>query len=564
MTELTTTDVADLDVFSNPCDLRRDLHVFVGYVREREVKRLVRTNDLSKADSRRLARLVSDPQAEEEVEETGTSYWVDYVDRLALKLGFVSYDTKGEYAGYTSRSPSFHDNYIQFNAEAYGQFLDSPLAEQERRLLEVLLDVEDGSASEFYRTGIPGRLRGFPSWGSATGVVPTLDFPEIRRFLLDLLPQECEVGTWYSTPSLIQYLKANHRFFLIPEKPKYKSKWDREKGRYGNFHESERAWGREIDIPEDAPDAFERVEGRYVERFLENTPLVLDYVEVAYDSEPYEGVYPPINHLKAFRITSRLPQVMQGEVLAPKVTVQPNFEIYVESQFYPANVLNRLTPLAELISEDVLTVLKLQKEKVAAQLAEDEDLDVVALLTRLSAQEVPRNVIRELREWTAHSEKFTLYQGVALLEGDEDLPAADPFTVERIAPNLRIVRSPEALFGRLEGAELVPLRVKHAGSALHPLPEGARTVFPKKTEVVKPRPKPKESVTLKRETTITYHFPTSKSLGQFRQALLDRRCPAEVDKDNLTLTFSKRYHSEAKEAIEVLEEDYVVHIEDVE
>ncbi|MBS1254182.1 MAG: hypothetical protein MAG451_03239 [Anaerolineales bacterium] len=564
MTELTTTDVADLGVFPNPCDLRRDLHTFIDYVQEREVKRLVRTNDLSKADSRRLAKLVSDPQAEDEVEETGTSYWVDYVDGLALKLGFVSYDTKGEYAGYTSRSPSFHDNYIQFNAENYQQFLDASLAEQERRLLRVLLDVEDGGASELYRTGILGRLRGFPSWGSATGVVPTLDFPQVRRFLLNLLPQECEVGTWYSTPSLVQYLKANHRFFLIPEKPKYKSKWDREKGRYGNFHESERAWGREIDIPEDAPDAFERVEGRYVERFLESIPHVLDYVEVAYDSEPYEGVYPPINHLKAFRITSRLPQVVQGDVPEPKVTVQPNFEVYVESQFYSANVLNCLTPLAELISEDILTVLKLQKEKVAAQLAKDENLDVVALLTRLSAQEVPRNVIRELREWTVHSEKFTLYQDFALLEGDEDLPAADPFTVERIAPNLRIVRSPEALFTRLEEAALVPLRIKHAGSALHPLPEGARTVFPKKTEVVKPKPKPKEPMLLRRETTIRFHFPNSKSLNQFRKALLDRRCPAEVDKDNLTLTFSKRYQSEVEKVIKALAEDYVIRIEDVE
>jgi hypothetical protein len=57
-------------------------------------------------------------------------------------------------------------------------------------------------------------------------------------------------------------------------------------GRYGNFHESKEAWGHEIDIRERDPDSFERVEGRYVERFLEGIPLVLRYVDVAYARKP--------------------------------------------------------------------------------------------------------------------------------------------------------------------------------------------------------------------------------------------------------------------------------------
>ena len=563
MVELTPVDVTDLDVFSNPCDLRRDLHVFVRYVQERSVKRLHRSNYLSKSDSLRLAKAMSDPLAVDDVRHGGRSSWVDHVDRLALKLGFVSYDTKGVYVGYTSSEPSFPDNYIRFNAREYQQFFQSSLAEQERRLLDTLVGEGDGCDSEFYRTGVLGRLSSFPIWGCATGVVPMLDFPKIRRFLLNFL-QTCEAGVWYNTASLVQHLKTDYPFFLIPENPRYKDRRSKGKGRYGNFHESKDRWGHEIDIPEHAPDVFERVEGRYVERFLEGIPLALGYVDVAYSSQSYKGVYPSINYLKAFRVSNRLRRAVTGDIPVPKVTVQPNFEVYVESEFYPTNVLSQLTPLADVVSEDILTILKLREEKVAAQAAQDEKLDIISLLTRLTGQELPRNVARELTEWVAHSEKFTLYQGFALLEGDEDLPAADPFTVERISPTTRIVHSPDALFDRLEKAEWVPLRVTHSDSTLRPLPQKARTVFVRQSPAAKPKPKKKEPVTLVRQTSVTFHFPTGKSLGKFRKALLDARCPVEVDSKNLTITFSGRYEPLVMQVISALEKEYLIHIEDLE
>src|SRR5208337_1862639 len=125
-----------------------------------------------------------------------------------------------------------------------------------------------GSASEFYRQSVLGRLDGFNYWGSAVGVMPTLDFPAVRRFLLGLLA-ECPSDQWLSTSALVEHLKKHHRSFLIPAKPRFKNEHDARSGRYGNFHESKDAWGREIDIHESDADGFERVEGRYVERFLE-------------------------------------------------------------------------------------------------------------------------------------------------------------------------------------------------------------------------------------------------------------------------------------------------------
>ena len=63
------SSVARLDVPSRWPDLRRDIHVFVAYVRDREVKRSHRGNNLGKADAARLAKLMSDPEAPNEVAE---------------------------------------------------------------------------------------------------------------------------------------------------------------------------------------------------------------------------------------------------------------------------------------------------------------------------------------------------------------------------------------------------------------------------------------------------------------------------------------------------------------
>ena len=201
-------------------------------------------------------------------------------------------------------------------------------------------------------------------------------------------------------------------------------------------------------------------------------------------------------------------------------------------------------------------------------MAEDENLDVAALLTRLTGRELPANVARELGEWAEHSEKFTLYKGFALLEGDQDLSTVIPFidkaTVEQISPTIRIIRSPETVFAQIKKAELVPLRAQHSESQLHPLPENARTVFAIESPAVEPEPE-KESVVLMRHTTITLHFSTEKWLEKFRKALLDDRCPVEVDQKNHTITFAKRYEPQVVKVIEMFkkEKEYEINIEDI-
>ena len=557
---LTPTNTDELSVFSNQYDLRHDLHAYVEYVQDRSVKRLHRSNELNRSDSKRLAKLMSDSYAIEEVEAKGYSKWINYVDELALVFKFTDYNTEGVYAGYTSSEPSFPDNYIKVDTKRYEEFIGLPLIEQEKKLLDLLVKNYLDGDNEFYNTSVLGRLSGFSRWGSATGIMPGLDFARARRFLIDIL-QSCTPGVWYTTSSLIQYLKEHHPFFLIPEKPMYRYKQYAEKGRYGNFQEHKEKWGMGTQISESDADAFERVEGRYVERFLEGVPLILGYIEVAYSRTEYKGYLPEMNQLLAFRVSDTFLHVMSGEIIEPRVTVQPNFEVHVESELYPVRILAQLTKLADVVAKDRTSILKLRKKKVLAQLSEREDLDVIKLLENISGQKLPQNVRIELVEWIGASEAFTLYENVVLFEGDKDLPDIDRFTIECISPTMRIVHSPDKLFTHLEQKELIPLRIKHRSSALMPLPNGAHTVFPKRDLRVS-KLKAKKPVTIKREVQITFHFPAKELMEEFRKGLIAARCPVAADWSKLTLSFARQYESEVKNVSKALK-DYTIKIEDI-
>ena len=572
---LTPIDPDTLTVYANPNDLRRDLHTFVGYVSGRAIKRSYRGNDLPQADYKRLGRLIKDDSlglgalSDDDGYDDDTSYghaynWIAYLDRLALKLGFVGYNTKGEYRGYSSQEPSFPDNFMRFNADAYHKFLALSLAAQERRLRDTLTDDYTSGYNEFYATGIHGRLDRFPTFGSNTGVMSTLDFAAVRRFLLDLLPGY-EQGVWHSVADLVAYLKINHPYFLIPKKLPVNKYYKTSEKRYGNFHEYKDAYlYDQSPIPDDAPDAFERVEGRYVERFLEGLPLTHGYVDVAYADQSEPAAKPSRGLLKAFRINERFIQAMRGDIPQPIVTVQPTFEIYIESAFYPASLINRLSPLADVVREDTTSILKLHKQKVAAALAETAGLDVITLLKDVSGRELPQNVTVELEEWTGLADVFTLYDGFGLVESADTHAAVDAGATVTISGSLRLARDPGALFARLTDAGAIALRVRHGDTALEALPAKARTVFARKAAPSQaPAKGAKKAVTLRREALIVLHVPDDSLFDDLRKALLEARCVLELNKEKRALTLAAKDEALIKEVIKGLSDAYTIRVEDM-
>ncbi|MDM8557785.1 hypothetical protein [Candidatus Parabeggiatoa sp. HSG14] len=561
-------DVTGLNIVSNSFKLRRDIHLFINYIREHTIKRSYKGNNLSKSDATRLAKLMSNPNALEELKERDYRItWLDYIDSLVLQLGFVNYNTKGVYVGYSSRSPSYQDNYMHVKEKAYNKFLDSSLQEQENYLLSKLIAEYSYSDNEFFQRTPLTLLDSFERRGCAVGILPTLNFADARQFLFNLL-KDCQSDVWYSTASLVQYLKRRHPFFLIPKKPSTKDLLN--EGRYGNFYENiDKEWGNRHFVPETDKDAFERVEGRYVERFLEGIPLFLGYVDVAYGEKACtktgRELFPALAQLKAFRLKSHALRVFHEKVIEPKVTVQPNFEVHIESDFYPAETMNALTPLAKVVSEDTAVILKLEQKKVSAELVVNENLDVIELLKQLSHKALPQNVVAELEEWVGHSEMFTLYKGFGLFEGDAKLPVISELTEEKIAPNLRIIKEPDHLFEQLEKAELVPLKIEHKRKILCTLPKTAKTVFPKESTIKKAKASTKrKQVTLTKQVIVTIYVPDKDLLETFRKDLLEVRCPLEVDSIKQTITLPQTYEKYIKDTIKRINKMYQIQLKEVE
>ena len=571
--QLTPLDPQTLTIFASNRDILRDLFTYLDYVGSREVKRMTRSNEISAADMKRLAKelggLTFDPGAG----EIDGSQWIEFIDELALRLKLVSYDTKGEYRGYTSSEPSFINNYVVVTAASLQKFNELSPVEQEKRILNTLIRARSLSAynndyhNEFFDYSVVGELDRFSSRGSATGLVPTLKFPEIRLFLFELLNQ-LPTGKWFSTESFIAYLKANHPFFLIPENHPKKDRWGHPIGRYDNFyeHESEGRYDRDAKtVPPNDPDAFERVEGRYVERFLEYIPLIMRFVDVAYNPKPYRGILPSRGQLKAFRISERFQRLMNGQDTAPKVTVQPNFDVIIESDFYPAALIAQISALGEQVSSPhnghgaYVGIFLLTKTAVAAAHVQNPDLDVIGLLENLSEGELPSNVKIELEEWAGHADQFTLYDGFALLEM-VDVPPADTqkYIAERIAPDLSLMRKSQAVYALLENLGHAPVRVTHPTGEFALVAEPSQSRFPKeseKAEVTIPQ------VRVLKIVTISYQFPESESFQAIQKMLAELRCPFQADPVTYIIAIQQSEQGKFDKAVKKLADAFVLEIE---
>lgn len=554
-------DVSFLDIYTNPHDVRRDLAKYIQYISTHSVKRMYRNNEIPSADQKRLSQLLGVSGED----STGIYSWVEVIDELALNLGFVSYDTEGEYVGYTSSEPSYPNNFIEFQQEAYERFFELSLLKQEQFIFNKLVDKFDYSNNEFILRSFVGQLDTFSQWGSANGILPSINFAQGRRFLFNFLAQNCEAGVWYSTLSLVATLKKTAPYFLIPEKPRT-ARSGLSNGRYASLHEKEIAGFNDEGIPETAPDGFERVEGRYIERFLEGIPLLLGYLEVAY-TKNQSAKFLALNQLQAFSLNERFSQLMKGDIPQPTLIVQPNFEMYVVSSFYPVKLINQLSAIAEVVKDETPTLLlKLQKQKVASYVAEHDKANVIKLLESLSGVPLPQNVAYDLKAWSGQAEVFTLYDGFGLLEGT--LPPSLSTSVlhkvaQTISDNLALITWPEELQKVLQANNVVTILVRHENNNLRLLPERAQTLFVSENTAPLPEKSPTQKITIKQEPLLKLYLPSDKIWEQVRKALLNASCPVEADKEKRTLTIKSSHEPILKQALETLKSEYNISLENI-
>jgi len=564
-------DPKPLDVLMNDRDLLRDMFTYLDYARERSIKRMTRTNEIPWSDLVRIAKLLNIDPPEKDEWRYARPYWVDFIDSLALRLDLVSYDLEGEYRGQTSQEPSFVDNFITVDETRLNKFLELSPANQEKSILEVLNRAksthgyDESYFNEFFHYGPLGNLDVFESWGSGTGVIPTLKFPEIRTFLLDLL-KNLPSGHWFSVQSLIAYLKANHPYFLIPQSFPKGDRWGQPIGRYDNFHEGKSIDSHEKSVPPDASDAFERVEGRYIERFLEYIPLIMRFVDLAYDPHEYSGLLPSRAMLEAFRVNERFPRLLRNEESLPKVTVQPNFDVVIESDFYPVRMIQQVAALGEQVSNPAsghgvyVGIFQLKKASVASVLVQQPELNIIDLLKNMTGRDLPQNVQIELEEWAGHADQFVLYENFALLETVHLPVEVESFIVEKISPTINLVRSPEKVFALLERLEHVPLCIKHPALEFTLLEETTASIFPKEPAWNK-SPKQARQVNVSRIVTISYQFPDQEAFVAIQKMLAELRCPFQSDPKMRIINIQQKEQSRFDEALEKLAGDLLIEVE---
>lgn len=554
-------DVSDLtNIEDKVPDLEKDLHVFVEYLRNRTVKRSVRGNTLPKADLNRLAKLISDPLAQADVAEDEESDWLNFIDRLALRLKFIEYDIQGKYAGYTSYNLSFPDNYILFNADVYTAFIEKSLQEQAQVVFDCLVNAYAYDTNEFYSANALSRLDRFYSNGCGTGVMPFIHFGNARRKLFNHLKQYSP-GVWYSTASFIRRLKELDPYFLIPEKPKYKYERDKQNGRYCNFSKTQ--FNASSPVKPTDPEAFDRVEGRYIERFLEYIPLCMGFVELAYEKKNMQKfINPSFGQIRGFRVTERFIRFMNGAIPEPKITVLPNHEIHIESDIYPAGMINRLTPFSALVSEDKICVMKLDRQRIIDFMAENDTFDLKNFLTRISASPLPANIVTELSEWAGQSDMFILHEDCGLLEGKKPPESTHDFLVEKISEDLCLIRSPQKVLEKLETLARAPVEIVHSQTKLSPPPQGITSRYLKKA-VEKQKPSHKEPLILKQKTFVTLFFQKSDILETFAKELAGENCPFEVNKGTLALSYATADKNKVASVLKKLKKAYQITIEDL-
>ncbi len=214
----------------------------------------------------------------------------------------------------------------------------------------------------------------------------------------------------------------------------------------------------------------------------------------------------------------------------------------------------------------MVTVLKLRREKVTAALVQDEHLNVLKRLEGLSGRELPQNVVRELREWSDLSSRFTFYTDFALWEGewtDRRAAEVDALIVEEISPHMRLVRSAAALYARLERAALMPMWIKHGESGFATVPQEAHSVFRRAMPVCVPRPAAPPTVEVQREMQVTLHFPNEEVWERVRKALADAHCSITADRTLRTITYMRRYEPQVTAVFEALAPMYRLQIVDM-
>lgn len=555
---LETASISDLEIESNICDLHHDIAQYIEYIKHRSVKRSSRSNYLLKGDIVRLSKLMPGQELNNADFHTEDFHYPGFIDDLAHAMGFVEFDVVSNYYDST-----FPENYITIKGDNYQKHISLPLQKQEENILKLFNTKGSKDSNEFIRQSPLGILDHFQSYNIGE-VVEAIDFMKVRLFLFDVL-SNLEVNTWYSVKSLIEYLKSNHPYFLIPRQPEViKTKSYRQKelfeNRYAGFSDTYEQQRYQLDAS--YKDIFERVEGRYIERFLEFIPFLLGYTELAYNNGDLEKYRPTIGRLGAFRVTPRFFNLITKKIQEPKIVIQPNFEISIESDIYPVSIMFQLESIGRLIKKDVLSQVKLDKNKVIQKVAREQDFDPTQYLISVSSLALPENVKTELKEWCIYADAFILYENVGILESSFKFPNTEQFIVQKINRKFDIIKNPVKLIEELESNQTIPIKkITHKDEKFLELNSEYKSIFSKNKTPNKRVLDSLEKLKINRLNLIKLVFPTEKGFSLLSNQLLEKGCMINTSDAERAIIIDQKDEKTLKEVLKGISNTYKLEFE---
>ena len=578
-------------------NLRRDLYLFVDFVQREGLKRAHRTNGVPKGPALKLTKILSWAPESGWVQENGEGLYSDLISRLARSLGIVDFDVKGTYAGYSSTEASYPDNEIEVKTQRFREWLASDPLTKEREILDKLAETMDNeffNASELF----PYEDR-FAGFGCATGPASRMKLPAIRKQLLAMLA-ELPANVWLPVTGLIEHVKATAPDLILAPRlcQRPLDEWEeraRKRGnksvqhldeRYQNFTEAtgtEWPTRKETTLTEKTPDVFRRVEGRYLQYFLQQVPYLCGFVDLAMltaeqprksrrrDRSNPDELSPPLDCVGAFRITPRLRQVVQGDPALQRVglTVLPNFDVLVEAPSWPDAQLAALSPWCVRLKEDGPThLLRLDRKKALTCLAsQPSPPSLRSTLAQMSDKPLPANVATELDAWCGHAQKLTLYENVTLVEVRGELRGEvraelGQLVIDDRPKGFLLASDGTRALSVLEQRQRVPQEVRHpakrfgtcAGPLGSPLP---------KAEARPPQPAlpARKRARISVQDMVAYRVQDADLLSAIQQALArsGRSCHLLADEGLLMFEVSELPH--VRSALKHLETRFDVQLE---
>lgn len=545
-------DISNLDVKSNYVDIHYDIYQYINYISNKDIKRSTRYNALLKGDVIRLSKLMTIGEFKAHEFDAECDHYPGFIDNLAYNIKWVSYKK------YTGRdyyyTPTYIDNYIKTLDDNYQKHLNLPLQQQEEKITKHLISDCSKKDHELIKGSPIGYLTTFSEYCS----FDKINFPHVRVLLLNLISQ-LEPNNWYSVESLIYYLKLNHPYFLIPRKPE-SIKDSKEKNRYKGIYEDNANYN---DIKSSDKNAFEKVEGRFVERFLEYIPFLMGYTELAYDFTRGDDVSPSMGQLIAFKPTLKLSHYMNKSIEEAKITVQPNFEISIESEIYPAQIMSELTSMAKVIKKDIMTQVKIEKNMVLQKIAKNSNFDPIKYLKKISRAELPSNLQIELKEWMKQSDSFILYEDMHLFESSSEFASVKKIAVDSINQNFNIIKNSNELYHLMEEDEEMPVKkVTHKDEKFLELPSEYKTIFKKIKNAKISISKNLEKLQIKKEIIIKLFFHSSNQLKIISSKLLDKGCVFSVNDNEKSITILQKNETLLKEVFKDISNQFQLDIKD--